>query len=100
MRFPEVYLFIYFLQPIQDIRRFFQPTLAKPAASDSAIKKGERKKSLPSDEDAKKKKTKAGDSQDAVTVFPPLSQFTNKIILWLTGFRQNSPNPMRKTRMG
>ncbi|XP_075886604.1 replication factor C subunit 1 isoform X2 [Nelusetta ayraudi] len=41
-----------------DIRRFFQPTLAKPAASNSAIKTGERKKSLPSDEEVKKKSAK------------------------------------------
>lgn len=93
--------FIVCLLPTQDIRRFFQPTLAKPAASNSAIKTGERKKSLPSDEEVKKKSAKARDSSPALTIclFYSIYRCLSDVIV-VDWFQVKQPKSNEKSKDG
>lgn len=93
--------FIACLLPTQDIRRFFQPTLAKPAASNSAIKTGERKKSLPSDEEVKKKSAKARDSSPALTIclFYSIYRCLSDVIV-VDWFQVKQPKSNEKSKDG
>lgn len=90
----------------QDIRRFFQPTSAKPAVQRSApsggIKTKKKKNPLSSDEEVKKKETvKVRESSSVlfVVLICLFHHLIHHVLLCFICFRGKAPNWMRSARI-